>query len=373
MTRRRSPTGLRILRGRIRTFAFRAFATIQVTLGIGVEPAMAEPPVAPGASPALAPEVLVEYYRRLSGPSLGVKQRRALARLLYDPDGGRSPGLLAVAIGYPVPPALAGLLTAPGTATDQNLLATLDQVEGTALVDNWIVAFLWGQLAQIPEPTDPVSRGRRRQLLARLHTHARLAGALVRARAEVGKIAFTPWRSKAAPPRGYRDGPSSFEVAAVVHRHFQNTDAGTWETSATIALEVVSGDPGLRLVRAGKAQASGGAFRLGRLDLLETTSSVVVKHKLIGSIELPAGRQISVWQLPSFVSGHAATVLKTWVTQALSGDQTAIQKLTRVLPVAHAVIRETVKKQPKQPGSPALRMLLALFDDAVARPVASTP
>ncbi|MGB1016153.1 MAG: hypothetical protein ACPG4T_18605, partial [Nannocystaceae bacterium] len=299
---RRPPT---ILRGRLRAFAVRAIATMQVALGFGVEPAMAEPVVAPGASPALAPEVLAEYYRRLSGPSLGVKQRRALARLLYDPEGGRSPGQLAVAIGYPVPPALGRLLTAPGKATDQNLLATLDEVERTALVDNWIVAFLWGQLAHIPEPVDQASRERRRLLLARLHTHARLAGALVRARSEVGKIVFTPWRSKAAPPRGYREGPSALEVAAVVHRHLQNTDTGTWETSSTLALEVLSGESGLRLVRAGKVQAPGSTFRLGRLDLLETTAPVVVEHKLLGAITLPVGRQISVWQLPTFVTGQA--------------------------------------------------------------------
>ncbi len=347
-------------------FVVRALATCQVAFGIGVEREVAAAPPEPSTSPALSPGVLVEYYRRAAGPSLSTEQRRALAKLLYAPNT-RSPALVALATGYPVPPGLAAMLATPGQTSDTQLLATLDEVEQSALVDAWIVALFWGRLATAPEPTTAAARKLRRTLFGRLHMHARLATALVRAQFEVSQIKFTPWRSKAVPPPGYRSGPSPFQVAGVVHKHLKTADAGTWETSVTVELRVQRGQGNLTVVRAGVPQPAGQTITIGRLDLLETTGPVVLAHPKLGKLAIPGGRQLSAWQLPPIVSGPTKQHVDTLISQALTGDPKAVSTLGELLLLVHDHVRRAVSAKPSEPGSPSLRMLLALYDDAVVR------
>lgn len=352
----------RVLRGRLRRFVVRAMAIVQVAW---VGDAEARQPVLPADSPAAQPDVLAEYYRRAAGSKLSPKQRRALAQLLYHPVA-RSPAVVALATGYPVPTTFAGVLATAGPTSDRELLAALDEVEKVAIVDAWVVALLWNRLGDIPEPKTMPARLLRRKLLHRLTTHARLATALVRARAEVSRIEFAPWRSKAAPPPGYRRGPSSLEIAVAVGRHYKRADPGTWTSSAVSEVRVRRGKSGLDLIRGGQAVKLHARFTLGRLDLLETTKEVVLQTS-VGPVTLPAGRQLSAWQLPTLVAGDTQKNVDALILSALAGDEQALTTLSEVLPFAHLSLRRAVQKSPEAKGAPGLRMLLALFDDAVVR------
>lgn len=55
------------------------------------------------------------------------------------------------------------------------------------------------------------------------------------------------------------------------------------------------------------------------------------------------------------------------------GDEGAALTLERTLLVSHAAAREAVRKHPRDPGAARLRMILALFDDAVVRARADDP
>src|SRR5690606_11882218 len=121
--------------------------------------------------------------------------------------------------------------------------------------------------------------------------------AVVAALAEVGPPVFRPWMSKAGPPPGWRDRPSApAGFRAALDKALQTATAGTWDSEATLALQLVSGASGHprasldarpALVRHGQRfeLGDGAHVTLRRLDILHAWERpLVVRHPLLGEI-----------------------------------------------------------------------------------------
>ncbi|MCB9753573.1 MAG: hypothetical protein H6713_26830 [Myxococcales bacterium] len=256
---------------------------------------------------------------------------------------------------------------------DEALLAALAEAEAAGLFDDWVTAFLWGHLERAPAPVAEPARVTRRELMHRLHAHARVAAAMTRARAELQDVAFVPWRSKAAPPPGWREQRRALQLSSVLARHVRDGDAGTWSRSVLIELRVATGSAPLTRVRAGAPErfAAGQRVRVDRLDLLESSAGeVVLEHAELGRLTISADQQLSTWQLPALLlapNDPARARIEQTITRALAGDERAALSLERTLVVTHAIVRAAVSANAAEPGAPRLRMILALFDDAVVR------
>ncbi|MEZ4428136.1 MAG: hypothetical protein R3A51_10670 [Nannocystaceae bacterium] len=373
----------RILRGTARATAVRVVALLQVALALGLErarPARAAAPPPTAAVPLPSSEALGAWYLDTSRTTRAEpKVRRLLAHALYDDANppslaeieaafhGRLPGKLAAVILARLDPLAARPSAGSG---DHELLAALDEAEQSGLFDPWIPALLWGQIAKLPEPKAADARARRRELLARLRRHALLCDALTRAAFEIGPVEFSPWRSKAARPIVDTERAYGFALQMGLAQHLARPDATTWATSATIELRVISA-VGLTIARDGApaAVSAGAKLRIGRLDLLETaaTSQAILEHPTLGRLPLPQGRSLSVWQLPELLQGRARELAEDKVQRALAGDPSAAAWIEATLPLTHALLRAGLRKDPRGRGAPTLRMILALFDDAVVR------
>jgi hypothetical protein len=53
------------------------------------------------------------------------------------------------------------------------------------------------------------------------------------------------------------------------------------------------------------------------------------------------------------------------IKAALDNDEDAAERLEQALPLVHDLLRDELKKSPTAKGAPRLRLILALFDDAV--------
>lgn len=272
--------------------------------------------------------------------------------------------------------AMAGLKVArPGL--DQ-LTAALDEMDQSGIYDHWAGAYLWRQSAGLAG-NDPQAAA---ELYARLYRHARVTDTLIRARAQVKPLNVSPraWMSKAGPKREDVLARQKWEaeVFAAARRLYASTDAGTWERDGSARAAVAKDSAPLTLVHAGKRHTfgPGSNVRLDRLDLFEAGEKpVVLEHAWLGKLTLPAGRTVSVWELPDCLSAEGRAALGKAVADALEGGEGAARRLEQALPLAHRLLREKLAAAPDARGAARLRLILSLFDDAVmpAPPAAVAP
>ncbi len=386
-----------VLRGRWSPRFVRMVVLVLIVVGVGIDKASPEPPPEAGrrgvprsryGDPASSGVLTFEAVNRWRhyNASLGPWQTAKQAIVTLDatatsPDSkviatvrdGSSllPGQFRVLLladveaiekGQPIPPVAAA-----------KIIATLDEMEQVGFWDHWAAAYLWRKSAQFTSPED---RTRLAELLARIERHARMADALIAARVEVRPIPISPraWMSKAGPSHAIRVQEARFQerILLAARRSFSADHATTWQRDATITAAVGDGSVPVTIVRPdGRHQLRPGqTFTFTRLDLLETPPGekpVVLRHLWLGQIELPAGRLVSVWDLPALISPEAKTKLQSVVAKAAADDELAAEQLQRALPLTHEAIRTAVDETPRAKGTPRLRMLLTLFDDTIVR------
>lgn len=241
--------------------------------------------------------------------------------------------------------------------TAAELLALLGAAEALPVYDAWLAGYVWRMSAGAAGP--------RAELMARIERHLRVHHALLKGQVETGPVEFTAWRSKAAPPAGWRGGlvvPRGLLAAA--RAAYPQADAGTWETAGTLVLEVIRAD-GLALVRRGQrvALTPGQVVTLRRLDLLEARGPALLRHAALGELSFGAGASASAWDVGERLGAAGVARVQAQVDAALAGDAAALRWLEGVLPAAHAAIRRAVAQRPDAPGAPGLRTALALFEE----------
>lgn len=284
-----------------------------------------------------------------------------------------------------LPPSLATMLIAdmdaqtakqisPALAAGR-ILALYDECERLGYYDHWLNAYLWRKTAG----WEADGTKQMADVYARMHRHARITDALIRAQGEVKPYLIPPraWMSKAMPGPAFRERElkSAADVLAAAKAAYPAMDGGTWKREGVVLLTLAKDTGTPQLLRAGRKQPwpSSAAVRLGRLDLIETPPGdkpVVLEHDWLGKLTLPVNRTISAWQLPGLLSDEGRATLKERVAEALSGDEEAADKLELALPLAHMAIRTGVAESPQAKLAPRLRMLLALYDDTVMPAVA---
>jgi hypothetical protein len=391
-----------VLTGRFSPRLVRLVAIILVTLGFGFErePAAAAP--LPGdrqPDPADEPlpeavEGRVEQWLVQQLPSgAWVRLKQELTRLPQasgerDREALRTSILKAAENLMPpvrklveaeVQAAVTGRQAPAVSATD--LLAALDFMEARGHYDHWLAAWLWRKTSAID--TDAERRGVE-QLFARLQQHARVTNALILAQARVKPVQLVPrpWMGKAGPPRGMtRTGYSDEaikEMTAALKQLYPTADIGTWKRDGVALLTLAKDSPRPTLLRGGKKHAleAGETVRLGRLDLIETPAGekpVVLEHAWLGPIALPAGRLVGVWDLARLLPEDARVKVQQTLTQALANKEIAADRLEQALPLVQRLLREELARNSAAPGAPRLRLILALFDDAVMPPLVIDP
>jgi len=252
-----------------------------------------------------------------------------------------------------------------------DLLAVLDAAEQHGYCDHWLNAHLWRKTALLPEKN-------RAAIFARLHRHARVTDSIIKAFAEVKptlNISPRAWMSKAGPSAAERQQMQLYqnqlkEVLTVSGKLFGVIDEGTWKRDAVTRFRVSKESAVFELQRGARRQAlsAGDEFRFGRLDVLTVPTGdkqSVIEHPWLGTIGLPAGKSISVWDLPALLTNEQRKKIDEEVAAALQGNEDAADRLELALPLVHGAVRVGLKESPQARFAPRLRMLLALFDDAV--------
>ena len=198
-------------------------------------------------------------------------------------------------------------------------------------------------------------------VLARAHRYARMAEARIKTIAEVGAPEFRPWMSKAARPSDVPRYIVTDEYRAVFRKHLETATAGTWESEATVDVTIAGQG---ELVRAGVATSlkDGAVLRFGRLDLVRAKTDLTLKHAALGDIVVPAGQVVGAWTLPTLLPAAGRAYIAAQVAAALQCDVGALRVLEQMLPAAHEALRAAVAG-PAQPGTAALKLVLALYDE----------
>ncbi len=240
------------------------------------------------------------------------------------------------------------------------LLETLDALEAEGFIHEGVVAYFWRRLPGLPGEES----GCLPKICVRLRRHARISQALVAA--SFGVAPFTPfaWMNKAGP----RPEERMEEASAVAHildalpGAYARADAGLWDHEARSRLTVQEG--ALIVARSGREGMSGVGTQVevDRLCILQSVEGAVLDHDWIGRISVPAGRPLTVWDLPGLLEGEAAAAVRREVDSALGGSEVAAERIERALPFVHAALREGLAGSPEAPGAARLRVILALFD-----------
>lgn len=256
-----------------------------------------------------------------------------------------------------------------------DLLTAMDQLEQAGCFDHWINAFLWQKTALVveSEPRQLV------QVYSRIHRHARLTNALIAAQAQVRPLFQhgRAWTSKAGRPLDRElalaeadPRQMAIEMAKTLPKLYPQADAGSWQQDGHTLFTVPKDSAPITVIRGGQGRLTqdNPAILIGRLDLIETVPSdrqAKIQHAWLGEVQLPAGRVISPWDLPAFLSEEGKTKLNETVAHALEGNAAAANRLEKALPLAHAALREALAKSPTSKGAPRMRLILSLFDDVV--------
>lgn len=242
--------------------------------------------------------------------------------------------------------------------TAVELLALLDAAEAMGVYDEWLAGHVWRH-ARTLRPA-PVA------LFARIERHLRIVHALALGQASVGPIEFSAWRSKAGPPRGWTRITVPTGLVAAARAAFEKgADAGTWASEATLELAVVSGDV-RQIERASETWILvGGSLWLRRLDVVRVSTATVLRHPALGELRLPAGAELTAWNVAQFLDADGRAWVQGRVRAALDGESRAVTELEAVLPAAHAAIRAALAGDGRELGERAapLRMVLQAFDE----------
>ncbi len=239
------------------------------------------------------------------------------------------------------------------------LLGLLDAAEAAGIYDEWFAGHLWRH-ARTLRPA-PVA------LLARIERHLRIVHALVLGQASTGPLEFSAWRSKAAPPPGWTKLHVPPGLVAAAREAFkQGADAGTWEAEAKLELTVARGEPVLVRRAAATKLAAGAPLRLRRLDVVRAPAAVVLRHPTLGELQLPAGAELTAWNVARFLDAAGRAWVQGRLRAALDGESAALTELEAVLPAAQEAIRAAVvEAEARDTGgrAAALRMLLQAYDE----------
>ena len=246
-----------------------------------------------------------------------------------------------------------------GPVTVTELLGLLDAAEAANVYDEWFAGHLWRH-ARTLRPA-PVA------LLARIERHLRIVHALVLGQASTGPLEFSAWRSKAGPPPGWQRLQVPLGLVAAAREAFkQGADAGTWESEATLELTVARGEPVLVRRAAETKLAAGAPLRLRRLDVVRAPAAVVLRHPTLGELVLPAGAELTAWNVARFLDAAGRAWVQGRLRAALDGESAALTELEAVLPAAQEAMRAMLPEaEARDAGgrAAALRMLLQAYDE----------
>lgn len=253
-----------------------------------------------------------------------------------------------------------------------DIRAALDELEKAGQYDHHWNAYLWRKSATAEFADDAA----RVDLYARFRQHARITDALIRARAQVRPIMQPPraWMSKAGPRPEDRRTIDAYQASLtdmlrVAAELLPATDEGTWKRDGVALIRPVKDSTAPVIVRGGRDRVmpADESSRFGRLDLLKTGDEpAMIVHDWLGKIELPANRLVSVWDLPKLLPDAAKQKLDEAVNDALkTNSEESADRLERSLAVSHFAVRAGLRELPNAKGAPRLRLILALFDDAV--------
>jgi hypothetical protein len=374
-----------VLRGRFSPRVVRLAVLFLLLFGVGSEDkAVAAPVPGPGKGepgtelPPSINEITVSRWLQLQTPGGPWPKIKANLTLLpTDPKSIRpeKPGLPLDT----VPPRFRALVTADlkawadgkagSAAAPAELVAVLDEMEAHAYYDHWLTAYLWRKSA-----TDGPAKDRA-VLYARLHRHARVTDALLKARFAVNPVLADPraWMSKAGPNQAQREQlalarASLTDTVKTARAVYPATDGGTWRHDALVLLKVGQGSVALTWHRGDRRTGvpEGETLRFGRLDLLEAAGQpVVLEHLWLGRMKLPAGTTVTAWELHELLSDEARDTVRRTVRAALDGDEKAAERLEEALPLVQVYVRSGLTGSPQAKGAPRLRLILTLFDDAL--------
>jgi hypothetical protein len=254
--------------------------------------------------------------------------------------------------------------------TPEQLSEFLDLIAKNSLYHPWLIGYVWRSVLHTAgESATPLGSddGTLATLLSRLEYHQRILHSLMLAEAEVGPVTFVPWRSKAAPPSGYGSLKLPLALVETAKKKFPTTDAGTWESEAVLEFAVKSAPTDAVFFAGGEQRGIGKNLRLVRFSMLvvpgSSASPVVLTHPKLGDLTIAPGQALTAWNVRNFLSTKTLAELQSMVAKALAGDETIIGELEAILPAVEDLLREALRKEPTAKGAPALRTLIALFDE----------
>ena len=263
--------------------------------------------------------------------------------------------------------AASGGALAKHTATD--LIAALDEAEHEGFIGHFVVGVMWRAIRAVPAAGDAQGQAALQQLMHRLHRHARLANALIKAKAEVKPIAISPhaWASKAGPKREVRlrEEKTRKDLLAAARKHYVTCDAAPWTTEGGITIRFAPAPPELSVLRAGGKVAFLNELTVSRLDLVDLRKLEGATLASVGglSLTLREGQLLSVWHLADRMDAAAKRTVRAIVDSAILGIEDAAKMLEDKLPLAHAEIARALRERPDAKGAERLRMLLHQFTD----------
>jgi hypothetical protein len=381
-----------VLAGRWSPRLVRMIAVVLVVLGMGEEAATPPSFAAPAKLPVRAtddelptmvnPQTVQMWLALHNDAGPYTPGRRALVQGLNGRNLSAEQKALALDHARFLGPKLQALLLAELAAIDEgkaapsvpaaDLRAALDELEKAGRYDHYWNGYLWRKTAT----AEFDSAETRVELFARFRQHARVTDALIRAHAQVKPLMQPPraWMSKAGPKKGDLAAIKAYQASLadmvkVANEALPTTDEGTWKRDAILLIKPTKEAPAPVLVRGGKERVlpADDSTRFGRLDLLQTGDKpAAFVHDWLGKVDLPANQTLSVWNLPNLLPDGARQKLDETVHDALKNNsEDAADRLERCLPLSHHAIRVGLKELPNAKGAPRLRLILALFDDAV--------
>jgi hypothetical protein len=259
----------------------------------------------------------------------------------------------------------------PPTVTATKLLEVARVMEANGYIDAWLIAYLWRHTAPLDATNDPKAA----ELMTLLSRQVRIVHALIKAYAQVKPTDLGPrvWMSKAGPPAGFSahglDRAALIQMSKAYAEEAGKVDLGPWVKDGVALFKLPEKGATPLLVREGKKTElkPGDTLRLGRLDVLVVPggADVVLEHEVFGKVKLPAGQVLLVWDLPRLLDDAGRQAVSKVVRAALDGKEEATRQVEQALPLVQRTLREELQRQPGAPGAAKLRLMLALFDDAV--------
>lgn len=373
-----------VLKGTMAPRFARMIVVILLALGVSAQtgdagepndkPAKGEPAAKPAPAPTVLNMELMSRMRRAAHFHDAFRKGYASWRLAKQ--GAVAPGTGKLGL----PPRFTTLLleefqagpAAPSTKSAGQVLAALTDAEKRGFIGHLTVGIVWRWSASVPAPANAKEQAQLIELFDRLHQHAKLANALIKANADVKPIGIPPraWASKAGPKRELivREHKIQKALLAALRKHYATADAAPWSTEAGIVLHVPEGAPAVTVRRGEQvlAVAPGKSVVIDRLSLIDTRTNpkVLLEHKHMGRVTLPGGQLIGVQALPTYVLGETRQRVDAAVLKALLGDDPLDAALIETtLPFSYRAVQRALAERPDAKGADRLRTILHAFTD----------